>query len=82
MIVDIPFYQQNPIKDEVLNALDEEDVRVSVKETDQYQELIQIPYNERLLFRKNGVSIKGQKKILDQLRVDIMNPHKRSLILW
>ncbi len=65
MIVDIPFYQQNPIKDEVLNGLNDSDIKSSVKDTEQYRELQKIPQEERDLFQKNGVLIKGQKQILD-----------------
>ena len=65
MIVDIPFYQQDPIKDEVLNGLNDSDIKSSVKDSEQYKELIKIPQEERDLFQKNGVSIKGQKQILD-----------------
>jgi hypothetical protein len=65
MIVDIPFYQQDPIKDEVLNGLNEFDIKNSIKESEQYKELQKIPQEERELFQKNGVLIKGQKRILD-----------------
>lgn len=65
MIVDIPFYQQNPIEDEVLNGLKEQDVNQLVKESEQYKELQKIPPDERQIFQKNGVSIRGQKQILN-----------------
>jgi replicative superfamily II helicase len=65
MIVDIPFYQQDPIKDEVLNGLNDSDIKNSVKNSEQYKELQKIPQEERELFQKNGVLIKGQKQILD-----------------
>lgn len=65
MSVDIPFYQQNPIKDEVLNSLNEADVKSLVKESQQYKELQKIPKEQRELFKKNGVLVKGQKQILD-----------------
>lgn len=65
MVVDIPFYQQDPIKDEVLNGLNDSDIKSSVKDTEQYKELQKIPQEERELFQKNGVLIKGQKQILD-----------------
>lgn len=65
MIVDIPFYQQNPIKDEVLNGLKNSDIKSEVKDSEQYRELLKIPQEERELFQRNGVLIKGQKQILD-----------------
>ena len=67
IIIDIPFYQQNPIRDEVLNGLENYDIRDEVKNSDQYNELLKIPQEERILFQKNGVLIKGQKKILDTI---------------
>lgn len=67
MVVDIPFFQQSPIKDEVLNSLHENDIKSEVRETDQYIELMSIPLEQRELFRKTGVSVKGQKNILDAI---------------
>ncbi len=67
MIVDIPFFQQDPIKNEVLNNLNDSDIRSSVKDSEQYKELQRIPQEERELFQKNGVLIKGQKQILDTI---------------
>lgn len=64
-IVDIPFYQQNPIKDEVLNNLNNSDIKNEIKDSEQYINLLKIPPEERSLFQKNGVLIKGQKQILD-----------------
>lgn len=65
MIIDIPFFQQDPIRNEVLNGLTDEDVKKMVKESEQYKELLKISQEERNLFQKNGVLIKGQKNILD-----------------
>lgn len=65
MIVDIPFFQQKPIEDEVLNGLKDEDIKPDVKKTEQFKKLEAIPKEERELFQKNGLSIKGQKKIFD-----------------
>lgn len=82
MIVDIPFYQQAPIKDEVLNGLNESDIKSSVRDSEQYKELLNISQEERELFQRNGVWIKGQKRILDQLKIDIFNNDKINLINW
>ena len=78
LIVDIPFFEQNPIKDEVLIHLDEEDV--IDKFSEQYNKIINIPIDERLMLKKNGLLIDGQIKILNILREDIIN--KPELILW
>jgi hypothetical protein len=65
MIVDIPFHQQNPIKDEVLINLLEEDV--INKETQQYRELEKIPEDVRSLVKRNGLLVQGQLKILKEI---------------
>lgn len=65
MIIDIPFFQQNPIEDEVLNGLKDEDIKPDVKKTEQFKKLEAIPKEERELFQKNGISVMGQKKIFD-----------------
>lgn len=79
LIVDIPFFEQSPVKDEVLIHLDEEDI--INKNSEQYKKINDIPYKEKLLFKKNGVLIDGQIKILNQLRIDIHNENKDN-ILW
>lgn len=65
MIVDIPFFEQDPVKKEVVNGMKDEDLKQSTKESSEYKELLKIPLDERKLFQKNGVLIDGQKKILD-----------------
>lgn len=78
LVVDIPFFQQNPIKDEVLIHLDESNI--INKTSDQYKKIKQIPDDEQILFKKNGVLVDGQIKVLQELRADIVeNP---SLVLW
>lgn len=78
LVVDIPFFEQNPIKDEVLIHLNEEDIKDKFSE--QYKALSSIPINEKLLFKKNGVLVDGQMKILNILRRDIID--KPDLIVW
>ena len=68
LIIDIPFYQQNPIEDEVLITLQETDIKENVKKSEQYQKLKDLPEEERELFRKNGVSVWGQKVILEKIK--------------
>lgn len=69
IIVDIPFFQQNPIKDEVLIQLDEKNV--NNRESQQYKDIQNINPAEREVIAKNGLSVKGQLNILAQLRNDI-----------
>lgn len=76
--VDIPFFQQNPIKDEVLIQLDEPDV--NDKQATRYINLKNIPDDVKEIIKKNGLSVKGQLSILDQLSVDIKTRY--SDICW
>ena len=78
IIIDIPFFQQNPIKDEILIQLSEEEV--IDKTTAQYVAISSIPENEKQVIKKNGVKVHGQKNIFDILRDDIHSKHE--LISW
>lgn len=78
LIVDIPFFEQNPIKDEVLIHLDEIDILD--KNSSQYNKINTIPDNEKNLFKRNGVLVDGQINILNTLRKDIID--KANLIIW
>lgn len=76
--VDIPFFQQNPIKDEVLIQLDEDDIKS--KDSEQYYTIKNIPHSIKEIIKKNGLSVKGQLCILNQLRKDIHDNFK--CICW
>lgn len=76
--VDIPFFQQSPIKDEVLIQIDELDI--NDRHTQQYIDLHNIPNNVKEIIKKNGLSVKGQLRILEQLRTDIRD--NRQYICW
>lgn len=76
--VDIPFFQQNPIKDEVLIQLEDSDV--NNKQAKQYIELKNIPNHIKDIIKQNGISVRGQLCILDQLRKDINT--RRDEICW
>lgn len=78
VIIDIPFFEQNPISDEILINLDERYVKN--KNSKQYKDLEAIPDDIRHLISKNGVSIKGQLKIIKILEEDIRN--KNNLVSW
>ena len=80
MIVDIPFFEPNLRKKEILVGLEYDDIRSESKESTEYKELILIPEEERKLFHKNGVLIDGQKRILDQLKTDVKT--KKDSIVW
>ena len=80
MTVDIPFYEQDPVKKEVINGMKDEDLKQKTKDSSEYKELLKIPLEERRIFQKNGVLIDGQKRILDQLEIDIKT--EKDLIVW
>ena len=78
VIIDIPFFEQNPISDEVLINLDEDEVRYP--ESPQYEKIKQIPNNERDVIKKNGVQVNGQRDIIQTIREDIITDY--DLITW
>lgn len=50
------------------------------KDSEQYRDILQLPNDEKELFKKTGVLVKGQKEILDILMEDILT--KNELISW
>lgn len=78
IVIDIPFYEQNPISDEVLINLEENEI--IDKTSEQYKSIKQLPENEKEVIRNNGVQVFGQKNIIEQLRHDIKT--KYHLISW
>ncbi|WP_246873696.1 DEAD/DEAH box helicase [Paenibacillus dendritiformis] len=78
IVIDIPFYEQNPISDEVLIQLDDSDVKD--KNSEQYKRLRSIPFEERELFKKTGEIVVGQQKIVEILKRDIREQY--SNIGW
>lgn len=78
IIIDIPFFQQAPIKDEVLIQLESDEVLD--KNSKQYKDIDSIPLGEKNLIKKNGVSVSGQKSLFDILRQDVET--KYHLIEW
>jgi hypothetical protein len=77
-IVDIPFFEQNPISNEVLINLDNSEI--NDLQTEQYQRLNALPSAEKEIIKKNGVQVFGQKNIIETLRTDINT--KYHLISW
>lgn len=73
--IDIPLYDQKPIKDEVLVQLENE--HIHNKASKQYQEITAIPADELTVIRKNGLSVKGQKRIIDILMSELPAKHDR-----
>lgn len=78
VVIDIPFFEQNPISDEVLINLEELEVKDSNKE--QLNRINELPPNERNLIKQNGVQVFGQKNIIDTIRTELKS--KYHLISW
>jgi len=78
IIVDIPFFQQNPIKDEVLIQLSSDEILYPHSE--QVLAINKIPEIEKTIIKKNGVKVHGQKSIFNTLRSEINDNY--SLIKW
>lgn len=77
--IDIPFVdQEKPLSKEILANTPEEEIKD--KESQEYKELQSIPEEELELFKKNGLSIDGQKNILDYLKTNIKRDY--NLINW
>lgn len=76
--IDIPFFEQNPINEEILINLDFDEVQD--KSSEGYNFIISLPYEEMLLLKKNSINIRGQKKLLDYLKLNIHDIH--SLLSW
>lgn len=77
-IIDIPFFEQNPISNEVLIHLENSEVKNL--RSDQYQRINTIPTPEKEIIKKNGVQVFGQKNIIETLRNDLNT--KYHLISW
>lgn len=78
VIIDIPFFEQNPISDEVLINLEEDEIKNPNSE--QYSRIKQIPPNEKEVIIKNGVQVNGQRNIIQTIREDISTSYE--LITW
>lgn len=78
LIIDIPFHEQNPIQDEVLINLKDDDI-IS-KNTDQYHFINSLGSEQKTLFSKNGTPIKAQKNLFDYFSINYRN--KYSLLNW
>ncbi|MGQ8816596.1 DEAD/DEAH box helicase [Serratia sp. NA_13] len=76
--IDIPFFEQNPIHEEILINLEPDEVRN--KNSPEYRFLQSLPIDEKFLFSKNAINIQGQKRLLEYLRENIKENH--MLLSW
>lgn len=75
-IVDIPFYEQENISDEILINLEYDEMKYPERE--QNQHILDIPENIKKIFKQNGVLVRGQEAILQEL----MDDDNYYLIKW
>ena len=75
-IVDFPFFDQTNMSDEILIHLEPSEVLFPNSEQNIY--IQSIPEEKKELFKKNGVSVKGQDKILEEM----LNINNYEKINW
>lgn len=62
--IDIPFFEQNPISNEILINIKEKDVKN--KESEEYKYLNSIPKGLKSIIQKNSMLVDGQLKIINE----------------
>lgn len=80
IIIDIPFFEQNPISDEILINLPQNTVHS--QHLDRYIKLNSIEKNLLSIIKKNGLSIKGQLEIYNILESNILQNLQLNNIIW
>ncbi|WP_019849375.1 DEAD/DEAH box helicase [Desulfitobacterium sp. PCE1] len=76
IIVDIPFFEQNPVSDEVLINLNLEEIRQPNSEQNQY--IQSLPKDMKAIIQRNGVTVRGQENIINTL----MHLSDFTLVNW
>lgn len=76
--LDIPFYDQRIINDEILINLDREEVHT--QHLEKYRELNDYDIDYLKIIKKNAVSVEGQKEIIRKLTFQLRTNPK--LVLW
>lgn len=79
VVVDIPFFEQNPIQDEVLINLRESDIKDPNNPS--IKLINELSTKEKELLAKNNINIKGQINLLKELKKLILN-NEYSLLIW
>ena len=80
MEVDIPAFTQNPIDDEVLVNIEEEQIKPFNRE--RYQAFEKLPDGLKEILKRNAVSIHDQLELLPILHSMMVDPIKRNDIIW
>ena len=76
IIVDIPFFEQNPVSDEVLINLNLDEIKHPDSEQNQY--IQNLPEDIKALIQRNGVTVRGQENIINTL----MHLSNFALVNW
>lgn len=82
MVVDFPFFEQDPIATEVLVNLDKDEVKNINDNFIRYNDFESKDPELQTILKRNAVSIEGQEAILNRLFKDLKEPQNRELILW
>jgi hypothetical protein len=72
--IEIPFFDQKHVTEEILINLPESQIRD--KDSEMYRNLHDLPPDEYRLFQKNGISIEGQRLILEYLKRNYRTDYK------
>lgn len=76
IIVDIPFFEQNPVSDEVLINLNLDEIKHPDSEQNQY--IQNLPKDIKAIIQRNGVTVRGQVNIINTL----MHLSNFTLVNW
>lgn len=76
VIVDIPFFEQNPVSDEVLINLNLDEIRHPDSEQNHY--IQNLPEDIKAIIQRNGVTVRGQENIINTL----MHLSNFALVNW
>ena len=69
VFIDIPFFEQDPVSDEILINIPKDDIKNDLK--NRYNELYEMPAGLLEIIKRNGVSVCGQMNIYRQLEQDV-----------
>ena len=69
VFIDIPFFEQDPVSDEILINIPKGDIKNDLK--NRYNELYEMPAGLLEIIKRNGVSVHGQMNIYRQLEQDV-----------
>jgi hypothetical protein len=78
--IDIPFFEQKPAVEEIIIQLNEE--HINDKSSEAYERIKSLLAEEKDIIKENGISVKGQKEIIDYLDSNIESEETYALVHW